>query len=254
MTRVPILMYHDLDEEASVISLRPELFAWQMRWLHEQRYRVLPLSELVERLRERKPFPARSVVITFDDGFESVYTAAYPVLARYGFAATVFLVPAYCGQSNTWPGQPRSIPEQPLLSWSQIHEMDRHGIEFGAHSFSHRRLDQLPLAESAREILDSKSYLEDRLGHTVELFSYPYGRYNKAAQSIVEKAFGGACSSQPGLVQHSSDPLALARVDIQYILHPRLFGLMSNPLFATYVKLRRVLRAAASLMLRRPWQ
>lgn len=164
------MMYHAFDESRSIIAIPPAVFAWQMRWLHENGYQVIPLSRLVQYLRNADPLPARSVVITFDDGFETIYTYAFPVLVRYGLPATVFLVAGYCGRQNDWPNRPLTVPHLSLLSWTQIREMDRRGIEFGAHSLSHPRLDRLAPEKAAPEILDSKACIEDRLGHAVELF------------------------------------------------------------------------------------
>jgi peptidoglycan/xylan/chitin deacetylase (PgdA/CDA1 family) len=94
-------MYHDLDERRSPISITPARFTQQMTWLHEHGYRVLPLGRLVAHLRHATPLPARSVAITFDDGFESVARVAFPILAHFGFPATVFVVSATAGGRMT---------------------------------------------------------------------------------------------------------------------------------------------------------
>lgn len=89
-TQVPILMYHALDESRSIIAIPPAAFAWQMRWLNDNGYQVIPLSRLVQYLRNGDPLPARSIALTFDDGFESIYTYAFPILADYGFFGKSF--------------------------------------------------------------------------------------------------------------------------------------------------------------------
>jgi peptidoglycan/xylan/chitin deacetylase (PgdA/CDA1 family) len=251
--QVPILLYHNLDEGASVVSLRPEQFAWQMRWLHERGYQAVRLSEIVRHLRHEGALPRKAVAITFDDGFESVYQIAASVLSRYGFSATVFLVPAFCSQTNTWPGQPRGVPSYPLMSWGQICELDRSGIEFGAHSVHHQRLDRLALEEATVEILDSKARIEDRLGHAVPHFAYPYGRYNAAVKAIVSQAFAGACAAWPGLVGTGSDPWELPRIDVLYVARTPLFRQMGSHFFGPYLVLRRSLRTLTSWLLRRQW-
>lgn len=251
---VPVLMYHAIDENPSIISLRPAVFAWQMHWLYENGYRVISLSRLVQYLRDGDPLPARSVVITFDDGFESIYKFAFPVLARYGFPATVFLVAGYCGRQNNWPDQPASVPYRSLLTWAQIREMDCQEIEFGAHSVSHPRLDQLSAEQVSDEIFGSKAHIEDGLGHAVELFAYPYGRYNAAVKAVVRRAFAGACTTRLDVVKRKSDPLALARIDVNYVAHPSLFRQLMKAWFPLYLGLRRPLRAFASFALRQPWQ
>jgi peptidoglycan/xylan/chitin deacetylase (PgdA/CDA1 family) len=253
-SRVAILAYHALDENRSVISTPPAIFAWQMGWLHEQGYQVIPLSRLVTCLRNHESPPDRSVVITFDDGFVSVYTAAFPNLARYGFPATVFVVPDYCSKRNDWPSQPAGIPRLALMSWAQIREMSRHGIEFGAHTASHPFLDQLTLAEAEREILSSKADIEQQLGQAVELFAYPYGRFNQMIKQIVSQAFAGACSTELGLVEANSDLFDLKRVEVHYIEQQLLFQSLASPIFSLYLGALRPLRATASAVLQRPWK
>ena len=253
VTRMPILMYHNLDEEASPISLRPERFAWQMRCLHERGYRVVQLGEIVRRLRAGQPLSRKEVAITFDDGFESVYQLALPILSRYGFTATVFLVPPYCGKTNTWPDQPPGMPSYPLMSWAQIRELDRSEIEIGAHGLNHRRLDRLPHEEAKDEVLGSKARIEDRLGHTIRYFAYPYGRYNAGVQAIVRQAFRGAVAAHPGLAGNGNDPWALPRIDAYYVARSSLFRQMDNRFFGLYLGFRRSLRSIASWLLRRQW-
>jgi len=246
-------MYHAIEERRSVLSVSPAIFAWQMRWLSERGYRIISLSDLVRHLRNNAPLPDRSVVITFDDGLESVYTSAFPILERYGFPATVFLVPDYCGRWNDWPSQPSVAPRLPLLSWPQIREMDRYGVEFGAHTLSHPRLDRLSRDEVEREILGSKASIEEHLGHPVEVFAYPYGRHNDTSGAVVRRAYTGACAGELKLVGPGSDPLALERIDAYYVTQPLLFRGLSRPWFPLYLGLRRPLRTIASAVLRRAW-
>src|SRR5689334_22059807 len=109
-----ILTYHSLDRSGSVISIQPEVFSRQMAFLAESGTPVVPVSAV------RKTTCA--VAITFVDGFRNFYEAAFPVLRRYGFAATVFVVSGYCGKRNDWPTQPRNsgIPTLDLMAWNQV--------------------------------------------------------------------------------------------------------------------------------------
>jgi peptidoglycan/xylan/chitin deacetylase (PgdA/CDA1 family) len=250
---MPILAYHGLDESGSVVSLSPALFVWQMAWLRNTGCRVLALSDAVACLRRGEPLPARALAITFDDGLESVYSQARPILSEHGFPATVFVVAGYCGKDNGWAGQPDGIPRQPLLSWEQVRELDRHGMAIGAHTIDHARLDLLPAAEMASQVIGSKQVIEWQLGHTIDLFAYPYGRHTPAIQQTVARCFAGACTARPGLVGPESDPLLLDRIDISYVAHPWLFARIFNPLFPLYVWLRRSLRSQTSRLLRRAW-
>ena len=251
--QVPILSYHAVDAQRSVLSVSPEVFAMQMSSLHEHGYCVIPLSKLVEQLRNGNPLPKQSVVITFDDGFESMYTAAFPVLAQYGFTATVFLVPDYSGKSNDWPSQPPTAPRFPLLNWSQVSELDRHGIEFGAHTLSHPRLDRLDPDEAEREILGSKTLIDQHLGRSTNLFAYPYGVSSGVAEDIVRHAYAGACTTRLKLVGKDSDPFAMERIDAYYVQNPIMFRALSSSLFSLYLGLRRPIRSVASAVLKRTY-
>lgn len=252
--RVPILMYHTLDERPSIISIAPSVFEWQMHWLHEQGYRIVSLSQLAKQLRTGVLPADRTAVITFDDGFSTVYTVAFPILARYRFTATVFVIPGLCGRSNEWPDQPTSVPRQPLLSWAQIRRMHQNGIEFGAHTLTHRRLDQLASVELQGEIIDSKAMIEDRLGDSVEVFAYPFGKYNDAVKAVVAGAYVGACTTHLSLVDSMSDPLELSRVEAHYVTLRPVFASLSSQAFPLYLDVRRALRSTSSILLRQPWK
>jgi peptidoglycan/xylan/chitin deacetylase (PgdA/CDA1 family) len=246
-------MYHALGAEPSPITTSPSTFEWQMRWLHERGYSVVPLSQLVKRLRAGERPSGATAVITFDDGFLSVYTTAFPILARYHFPATVFIVSGYCGKSNDWPSQPAAAPRHALVGWGQIREMDRHGFEFGAHTVTHPLLNRLTPDEAAYEVVGSKGMIEESLGHSIELFAYPYGRLNGAIKALVRHTYLGACGTRLGLVRRGSDAWELARIEVQYLGRPVLFGALSSPLLPLYLEGRAVARAASSFVLRRPW-
>ena len=88
---LPVLTFHALDDRRSVISILPQVFRRGMARLHESGYRTLSLLAAVDCLRRGVSFPDRALVITFDDGYQTVYDEAFPVLQRYGMPATVFL-------------------------------------------------------------------------------------------------------------------------------------------------------------------
>ena len=248
-----ILMYHSIDEGDSPISISPRTFEQQMEILYRGGYKVLSLTALVTALRDGEEPPEKSVVLTFDDGLGSVYTSAWPVLERFGFPATVFLVSDYCDKTNDWPSQSAGIPRFAVMSWQQIREMDQHGVEFGAHTATHPRLDQVPQRDLENEVVQSKTVIEDRLGHPINLFSYPYGRISEASAELVGQMYQGACTTKLGIVSAKSDPRALERVDIHYVKQVRKFKMLSTPALSAYLSLRRPLRAVASSVLGREW-
>lgn len=239
--RVPILTYHSLDESGSVISVRPADFAKQMRTLYHQGFRAVSLPELPRVLHGRQNQQS-TVAITFDDGFENMYHHAIPVLATYGFTATVFLVSDYCDRRNDWPGQDACVPRLPLLRWSQVREMAALGIQFGAHTKTHPNLEWLSEVAAREEIIGSQKAIEDHVQHRVDAFAYPYGAYNSLIRGLVREHFTVACSADLDYVRPGCDPVALERLDAFYLRGEYFFRhLLSYPTVA-YLRARRALR------------
>jgi len=212
-----------------------------MRSLYDSGYRTVKFSELVEHLRADKPFPERSFLITFDDGYQSVYERAFPILQRYGFSATVFLT---VGKKGSEIGSDR-LPlmcDRTMLSWDEIVEMHRCGIEFGGHTLTHPDLTSISSARINVEVRESKSIVEDRLGAEVACFAYPYGRYDSRCRAIVSQYFICACSDKLGLVHKNSDIYAIERVDAYYLRNEWLFGITLTELFPWYIRARSIPR------------
>src|SRR5262249_60025256 len=130
-----ILYYHSISDDPVRSSVSPDAFADQIAHL-KARYHVVPLSDVVRHLAARRPLPAGTVVITLDDGFRDNYEQAFPILARAGAAATVFLTVSYIG-TDRLPTLTRTQFVPRPLTWEQAKEMHAHGIEFGSHTLSH---------------------------------------------------------------------------------------------------------------------
>jgi peptidoglycan/xylan/chitin deacetylase (PgdA/CDA1 family) len=245
---LPVLTFHVLDDLGTVISVSPGVFRRGMARLHEGGYRTLSLLEVADCLRRGAPFPDHSFVITFDDGYRSVYDEAFPVLQHYGLSATVFLTvgeKAAAGPSGRLP----SLNGRAMLAWREIREMQRWGIAFGAHTLTHPDLTRLPFDRVEAEVRGSQAIIEDALGAPVACFAYPYGRHDRQSREIVRQRFACACTDRLGLVTACSDPYALERVDAYYLRTEWLFGLMLTRLFPWYIRGRgipRRLRRAVS--------
>ncbi len=240
--RVPILTYHSIDNSDSVISIDTTIFKDQMRFLKDYSFNVISLNEVVMHIRKRLPFAEKSIAITFDDGFKNVFSDAFPVLKEYGFNATVFLTTNYCERLNNWPGQPAFIKAQPLLSWMDIKEMSRSGIQFGAHTHNHPSLTKIPIKDAENEILLSKKMIEDKLQEEINSFAYPYGDFNTNIVNIVNQHFTGACSTKLAIANSKSNPFILERVDVFCIKYGMVFKRLLTPYVSCYLKCRRLLR------------
>lgn len=207
----PILLYHHMGsiERRSRSYLEPELFEKQLAYCAGAGFSVIDLAGLVEDIRAGRAIPAKSVSITFDDGWYDNYTRAFPMLRRRRVSATIFLVSGRIGLEG-------------YLGWKEILEMRRAGIRFGAHTVGHPRLTELALPEARSEIGDCKKAIEDGLGEEVPLFCYPYGFFNRAVRDLVEEAgYRGACCNSPGRLWPDGDVFALKRVTMTYRMNNR---------------------------------
>jgi peptidoglycan/xylan/chitin deacetylase (PgdA/CDA1 family) len=239
---VAILTYHSLDDSGAVLSTPPRIFAAQMQLLHERGIRVIPLSEVCQALSGQagtEPLLA----LTFDDGFRNVYEYGLPVLQRYGFPATVFLVTDYCGALNAWPGQPASVERRPLLSWAEVREMSVAGIAFGSHTRTHPDLRRMTRQEIEEELVGSKQAIEDTIGRAVDALAYPYGAANQMVRHLAQTHFALACSTTLGSVRLGSDPFALERIDMYYLRRLRLFRRLFLRDLNAYLYVRRLGRS-----------
>lgn len=200
----PVLMYHHVDErwQEWKLSVSPASFARQMEFLKAHRYKVLSLSEYVDILKNKKPIPKKSVVITFDDGYDNNFTEAFPVLKKMEFPATVFV-------------QVDGVGRKGYMTWDDIQILIENGIEIGSHTLHHGFLPDLSEEDVRKEIYESKAVLENKLQRPIPLFSYPGGGFNASArQHVIDAGYAGAVATHPGLKYPDLDPYALKRIRI----------------------------------------
>ncbi len=147
--------------------------------------------------------------MTFDDGFAN-FLDAVPLLLDRGCPVTMFVPTAYVGGDSDW-----LAPHfrRPMLTWSQIVELDRSGVEIGAHAHTHRPIDTLRPAELVADVARSRDLLEDHLGHACESFAYPHGYSSRRVRAVVAAAgFEQACGVNDAMSGTGDDPMAVARL------------------------------------------
>jgi peptidoglycan/xylan/chitin deacetylase (PgdA/CDA1 family) len=241
--RVPILTYHSIDDSGSIVSVEPATFREQMERLCKAGYISITLGEFVRRRLQNEGIPEKTIVITFDDGFENFLTEAFPILTDCSFSATVFLVTGQCGGYNDWSGNPPRLPRSRLLSWMQVKEMARYGIEFGSHSKTHPVLTKISRGEAELEIIESGRRIEDQIGKKVTTFAYPFGAYDRSVREAVGQSYLGACTTKLGKVTNESELCALQRIDAYYLSGSRAIDVLETKRMDTYLAARRLLRA-----------
>lgn len=182
---VPVLTYHKLSRNGTpdAMTVRGADFEAQMRFLRENGYRVITLDDLFEFLQFRRQIPARSVVITFDDGWRSVYDIALPILKKFGYPATLFVYTDLI------------VGSRETLSWEQVIELSRNGFDIECHSKTHRYLGRKERKESFRnyfetvrnEIVESAKIIGRHTGREVKYLAYPYGDTNALVVAMTRR-------------------------------------------------------------------
>jgi peptidoglycan/xylan/chitin deacetylase (PgdA/CDA1 family) len=219
---IPILMYHSISENPEShknpyyhTCTSPQVFRQHVDFLASNGYNTISLGEAVRKLENGAQTTEKLVVLTFDDGFEDFYTEAFPALCASRYTATVFLPTAYIGDS------PREFKGTPCLTWGEIRELRKAGVEFGSHTVTHPQLRELPAAGIEQELVSSKQEIETRLGAPVASFSYPYAFpeadhtfRQRLHDMLVQAGYENAVSTIVGTADSSSHRLFLERIPV----------------------------------------
>jgi peptidoglycan/xylan/chitin deacetylase (PgdA/CDA1 family) len=212
--RLPILMYHHIQVLSPIagatwrlLTVTPAAFEAQLAFLSKQGYHTIHFSDLIAYFDQGRPLPARPIILTFDDGWEDDYAMVYPILKKYGMEGTFFPPTNWVGTSKV------------TLTWPQVEEMDRGGMEFGSHTVSHRLLSNLGRAQALRELMLSKSILDSHLRRPVVALAYPGGSHNTLTMELAPQAgYGVALGVTPSIYQHRASRYELYRIGIPYSL------------------------------------
>lgn len=213
-----VLMYHIIDEPMAKNEFKyccsPANFARQMQYLVDSGHSVLSMDAMTECILGQREWPEKPVAITFDDGFDNVYTQALPVLANLNLPATLYALSDHFNGDNFWMNS-RGFPNRKLITQSQLIELDNAGITIGSHTANHGKLPQLGPDELVSEIRLSKSRLEDILGKPVQHFAYPYGLFDdNSRQAVIDAKYLSACSTVSGFNRVGQDVFAIRRIEV----------------------------------------
>lgn len=202
-----VFVYHRFgDSRYSSTNIEIPVFKQQLEYLKQNNYVVLPLGEIVDRLKRGEELPDKCVALTVDDGYLTFLTGAIPLLKQYGFPATLFV--------NT-----DSVGGNSYLSWAQLRQLHQDGVEIGNHSASHpyfvsNEVNE-PLtwyANSFADITKASEAFSDHLGFKPQLFAYPYGEYSPQLEQLVEGlGFKAAVAQQSGAMTNGLSFYSLPR-------------------------------------------
>jgi peptidoglycan/xylan/chitin deacetylase (PgdA/CDA1 family) len=237
--RIPILMYHSISAPEDSArhpyyrtSTTPNMFDQQIRFLHENGYRTVSVTEAFQRMQTANPAKKdaknakaeKLVGITFDDGYQDFHTNAFPILNRYGYSATVFLPTAYIGQAS------RQFKGAECLTWSQVRELRKAGVEFGSHTVTHPQLRGVSTEQMRTEVARSKDDIEEKLGERVEAFAYPYAFPETDAVFVAtlhgalqESEYRSGVTTIIGRAGRSDNPFFMRRLPVNSADDPRFF-------------------------------
>lgn len=184
---IPIILYHNFNPTVpGSMTMTPQKFEAQLKLLKNNGFTFIPLTQAVEYLQgNRNTLPPKPVVLTADDGWESVYTYMYPIVKKYNIPVTLFIYPSSI--SN----------EKHFLTWDQLTELKNTGLfDIQSHTYSHPnfKVTQRHLSAAAyehfvqKELTSSKQILENKLGSKITLLAWPFGIYNTYLENEAKKA------------------------------------------------------------------
>lgn len=175
MIYAPILMYHHVAPKTnnSPYYVSPEIFEEQMAWLDANGYNVISLDKFYNGLFGNELLPNRPVVLTFDDGAKDHYLNAFPVMKKYGFTGTFYVITNDVGGGG-------------FMDWDMLKEMVRDGMDIQSHTVHHPNLAAAGEEELILELTKSKRVLEEKLGNTVKHLAYPGGAYSDLTIKVLK--------------------------------------------------------------------
>jgi len=214
-TPVPVLMYHSVatapNDATRELSVAPEVFSEQMALIGDLGLAPVNTADLAACWRTGRPLPPRPVLVTFDDGYEGVHRHALPVLAKHGFAATLFVSTGWIRGAHHTGGALDA-----MLDWDQVRELAATDVEIGGHSHTHPQLDQLDDETLRHELIHCKEIVADELGTVPASFAYPYGYSSRRVRTAVrETGYAQALAVGNDLARRRQGPYALRRVTVR---------------------------------------
>jgi len=204
-----ILQYHHVSESSPAsTSISPKQFEAHLQYLKDQHFTVIPLNQLVENIKQQKPLPDKSVVITFDDAFRDILDNGTPLLDKFGFPYTIFVNPGIINQgSNSY------------MTWEELNTLSKKGVILANHGYYHDSLTRVPAGEEADtwfgkqiDLLNkAEQEIKDKTGQSWRYYAYPYGEYTPEIQLAMENQGYVALTQQSGAVGLQTDLTSIPR-------------------------------------------
>jgi len=208
-----ILQYHHVsDTTPKSTSITPEQFEVHLQYLQDNKFNVLPLSEMIDGIKNQQALPDKAVVITFDDAYLDLLTQAKPLLDKFGFPYTIFVNPAVISRND-------KKASSHYLSWQQLKAMADEGVIIANHGDEHDSLVRLPKGENQQQwlikqaelLLKAEAIIKEKTGQSWQYFAYPYGEYDVAVQNWLKELDFVGFSQQSGAIGLTTDLTSIPR-------------------------------------------
>lgn len=246
-----ILMYHSISGQGGATSISASVFAAQMRAIAEAGVPVITLDDFCEAKAGRAALPARSVIITFDDGFQDFADVAWPTMRELGFRPIVYLPTNYIGGREGWHGI--ASPPRKLMDWDSIRRLRAEGVIFGSHTESHPDLDALAPEAVEAELTRSRDRIAAELGAAPRHFAPPYGIAGAAIRARIARLYRTSVGTRLGTAHAAADLHDLPRLEMFYFTDPARWRDHLAGRGGGYLALRRMLRAVRGSAMK-PWR
>ncbi len=218
--RIPCLLYHRVVPRSTydtfkgteqIFSMPDDRFKTQLTWLREHGYSFISLDQLSDYLHDGTALPPNPVFISFDDGCESVYKHALPILADLGIPSTVFVTI----DENAWIFHEGEYFER-RMSIEELRSCSEGGIQIGSHAVTHRGLNEMTRDQVLDELRTSRETLSGWIGRPVDHFAVPLNFYNRETLELCKQAgYRSVCTSDNGTCNADTDPYKIKRFIIE---------------------------------------
>ncbi|MDR0270403.1 polysaccharide deacetylase family protein [Paenibacillus sp.] len=199
--KVPVLSYHSVNSKATnKYVVTPEQFHEQMTVLHDLGYKSINLRQFDALMKGEIENTGKLILITFDDGYADNYTQAFPIMKKYRFTATLFVI-------TNW------MESGSYATWNQLGELQKNGWDIMPHTRSHPDLPLLSRKDQTDEMSGSKQAIENHLHRKVNAMAYPYGlRSGKTVRIAKKCGYEYAFTFEDGWTSSDQNPLLLKRL------------------------------------------
>lgn len=218
---IPILMYHKITnrelQTPHRIFVTKDTFERHLKFFKFRGFQTLSFADLNDFLLEKKDydyFPDKPLILTFDDGYQNNLTYGVPLLKKYGFQATLFLLANSEIATNIW--DKGTAPQLPLMTAKERQEIFNSGVfELGSHGFEHRRITDMDEKSAFLELSQSKSSLEQEFSRPVLAYAFTYGSTKVAYEKLAQKAgYTFAVNTDSGGLHMADNPMSIFRTPI----------------------------------------